>query len=411
MILNTVYQKAQHMKKHFTIFLFIFFLTNILHAQQNSYQELTYSFIPDKNLQFTSRSGNSYNLLRISEVIKNNRKGFYDGSIKILIDSYYGSSKRESECLKNAHTLGEMVRNEIMQRDNLPTDQFEMNYFTKYDEEGKNAVIVRISVPQKRTRNSPKVVQTAEPVIIIPVEETVQSVNVYPTDTKEIFILNGRDMVENYFSVGLNVGIPFYWGDMLSLASLKKYVGYDIGIQGSYHFNSTFAASLSVDYGINKAGARAGSLYYDLLPDGIKVDSPETGALPYHSLYSKISVVNFGLSFDFNPFGLFFPGGDIKGFSAIISPTVYGQLFHADIYKRDGGEKFSNGETKPKGLSFGLGGSLSLRYNIWDNMDIQIKNSMIWITNNKFDGIDTPSDKSKKNAMWVPQIGFIWNFK
>lgn len=41
----------------------------------------------------------------------------------------------------------------------------------------------------------------------------------------------------------------------------------------------------------------------------------------------------------------------------------------------------------------------------------QLKNSLLWITDNHFDGIRTPFGKTKQNALWLPQVGVIWDIK
>lgn len=42
--------------------------------------------------------------------------------------------------------------------------------------------------------------------------------------------------VSSRWNIGLNAGIPFFWGDMLSLSTDKSYIGFAVGVQGGYRF-------------------------------------------------------------------------------------------------------------------------------------------------------------------------------
>ena len=98
-------------------------------------------------------------------------------------------------------------------------------------------------------------------------------------------------------------------------------------------------------------------------------------------------------------------------FTVWISPALYGQFFSSDIHAKADNSLYSDGSTSPSKISFGLGGALTMRYRINNSLDLQLKNSGIWMTDNNFDGIRTPFGKTKHNAMWLPQIGIIWNIK
>lgn len=214
------------------------------------------------------------------------------------------------------------------------------------------------------------------------------------------------------WQAGLNVGIPFFWGDMLSMAADKTHVGFAVGVQGGYRISDLLAVSLSVDYMQGKLGSRGYAEDYLLAPDGMTWYVPQQQAMQrYGDLYSKISLVNVGLGLDLNINRIFSKQAAERRFTVWISPTVYGQFFSANVYTKVGDKRYSDGTTKPDGLSFGLGGALTLRYRMNRSIDLQLKNSALWITDNHFDGIRTPFGKAKQNALWLPQVGVIWNIK
>ena len=213
------------------------------------------------------------------------------------------------------------------------------------------------------------------------------------------------------WSAGLNAGIPFFWGDMLSLSAGKSYIGFALGAQGSYHFSDLISVSLSVDYARGKLGARDYAKDFMLSPDGMTWYVPRQEAMQtYSNLYADVSLTNIGLSLDININRIFGKMAARNRFTAWISPTVYGQFFTASIRKSDG-SRYSDGTTRPDILSLGIGGSLSLRYSLTRNIGIQLKNSVFWMTDNNFDGIRTPFGKTKHNASWIPQIGIIWKIR
>ncbi|WP_416980378.1 OmpA family protein [Alistipes ihumii] len=218
--------------------------------------------------------------------------------------------------------------------------------------------------------------------------------------------------VHSRWSVGLNAGIPFFWGDMLSMSADKTYIGFAIGVQGGYRISDLLAVSLSADYAQGKLGARGYAEDYLLAPDGMTWYVPQQQAMQrYGDLYSKVSLVNVGLSLDVNINRIFSKRAAEHRFTVWVSPTVYGQFFSADIYTKADDKRYSDGTTKPGGLSLGLGGALSLRYRVTRNIDLQLKNSLFWMTDNRFDGIQTIFGKTRHNAAWIPQIGVVWNIK
>lgn len=212
------------------------------------------------------------------------------------------------------------------------------------------------------------------------------------------------------WNVGLNGGMAFFWGDMVSMAHDKTHVGWAVGVQGGYRFSTLLGVSLSADYARGKTGVRGYAREYLLLPDGMTTYHAQEGAVPYAELYSRISVVNVGLALDINVNCIFSRNAARHRFNVWVSPTLYGQFFASKVFDR-ADARFDNGANGPKSFSVGLGGSLTLRYDVSRSVALQFKNSCVWMTDNRFDAITTPYGNAKHNCMWVPQIGIVWNIR
>lgn len=216
------------------------------------------------------------------------------------------------------------------------------------------------------------------------------------------------------WSAGLNAGIPFFWGDLVSTAWNKTYIGPAVGLQGSYRFSGMLAATLSADWSHNKMGARGYSRSYLLTPGGMTCYKEHEGiaAEPYEKLQGVTSNVNIGLGLDLNINRLFSRRGADDRLTLWVSPTLYAQFFNTKIRLKADGSRYDDGTTEPRALSLGLGGAVTLRYRLSATVDLQLKNSVIWNSDNRFDAITTRFDNdARHHAMWVAQAGVIWKFK
>ncbi len=216
------------------------------------------------------------------------------------------------------------------------------------------------------------------------------------------------------WSVGLNAGIPFFWGDFVSTAYDKTYVGPSVGVQGSYRFSGMLAATLSADCSHNKMGARGYSRSYLLSPAGMTYYKEHEGIATeaYEKLQGVTTNVNIGFSLDLNINHLFNRRGADDRLTLWVSPTIYGQFFDTKIRLKADGSRYDDGTTKPRALSLGLGGSFTFRYRCSETVDLQLRNSVVWNSDNRFDAVTTRFDNdARHHAMWVPQVGIIWKFK
>ncbi|MDD5865425.1 MAG: hypothetical protein PUD07_02910 [bacterium] len=385
---------------------------SFVNAQQSGSSEpqIVFRFVSGNDMFYVPWSDNGAKLdslcsLLVPDILK-------AGSVRV---DGYGNDKKTVKIRCNR------VKSELILRRGLTEEHFTTTNRIGTFGELRNVVVVTLPILEEREK--PEVVTLEPGKTERPVTETKQEEPKEETPATDVQAttqdvqgpVQPEEPAESAhcrWSIGLNAGIPFFWGDMLSMSADKIYIGFAAGVQGSYRFSDLLAVSLSVDYARGKLGARDYARDYLLAPDGMTWYVPQGQAMQhYGDLYSKVSLVNAGLSLDVNINRIFSKRAAEHRFTVWVSPTVYGQFFSADIYTKEGDKRYSNGTTEPDKFSLGLGGALSLRYRVTRGIDLQLKNSLIWMTDNYFDAIRTPFGKTRHNAMWMPQIGVVWNIK
>lgn len=404
----------------FALFLWLTAVTFPAFAQQKSDTIYTFRFVSKNDMFYVPWSGNSEELDRLFRFVDRYKSEILEGKIPVYVCGYCNSLGSNKENLKMAAVRSNRVKSELIIKKDLTEECFVThNYVTNGD-----FVTVRMEVPvvqqeavDKEGHSDLENNQNIEEQVLVETEEkTSESKKTEQKDTEPVQNLESAEIPlkpEIYrWMAGINVGIPFFWGDMLSMSADKTYVGFATGIQGGYRISEFFAVSLSLDYTKGKLGARNYAQDYLLAPDGMTWYVPQQQTMSrYADLYSDVSLFNLGLSLDVNVNRLFSKNALKHRFTVWISPAVYGQFFSSDIHAKADNSLYSDGSTSPSKISFGLGGALTMRYRINNSLDLQLKNSGIWMTDNNFDGIRTPFGETKHNAMWLPQIGIIWNIK
>lgn len=219
-----------------------------------------------------------------------------------------------------------------------------------------------------------------------------------------------KELYDNYshWSIGINAGQPYFAGDFWSVGRGNKFLqGPLVGLQVGYQFNPIFGLKMSFDYGFNKAGSQSHEDSFLLMPDGstyYNVDIPE-GSERYRDLYSNISMMNAGLHWETDLLNLFRRSDGNRRWALIAAPGIYLQYFNSTVKRKSDDSKFSEGVGKK--IDFGAGGDIALRYRLNKNIDIQAKGGMIWINNDKFDGINS-INTTKHNTVITAQVGLVW---
>lgn len=382
----------------------------------------TFRFVPKRGMFHIHYKENGEELARLLILVHQHREDILAGNVHVFVNGFCKSASTDKENLRLARERSNRVKTEMILRSGLREECFHTTNVPESYGELRNTVIVRISLPEDTTTVNPDNDQSKVELGDAQVEvysskvelDTIKAdFNNYYSEQNEKFSFPSSVASSSVrgWSIGLNIGIPFFWGDMLSISADKTYIGIATGIQSSYRFSEFLGISLSVDYAQGKTGARDYARNYQLAPSCMTLyDNGTDTSLPYGELYSKISVVNTGLGLNIYLNRFFGSRAVDSHFQAVLAPTIYGQLFNADIYNKVDNTKYSDGTTKPNTISFGLGGSISLHYRIAPTWILQLKNSLLWITDNNFDGIATPYSRTRENAMWMPQVGVLWKF-
>jgi outer membrane protein OmpA-like peptidoglycan-associated protein len=207
------------------------------------------------------------------------------------------------------------------------------------------------------------------------------------------------------WSVGANIGTPFFWGDFKSFSSDKTYFGIGAGLNLGYQIIPLLGVSVSADYLQGKIGCRDYAKGYFLDKTGYTYYTTQTAATAkYDDLYANVRGLSFGIGLDFNLLRLFDRNPD-RRFSVILTPEAWLQKYFTGVYLKNGDSKFVD-NAPDQDWNAALGGSASLRYRVSKVVDIQLRNTFAYIYNNNFDGIRTHSS-TRQNLMWEPQLGVI----
>lgn len=219
------------------------------------------------------------------------------------------------------------------------------------------------------------------------------------------------------WSVGVNVGMPFWAGDFRSAGRGNGNWGYMFGVQGGYQISPIFGVRLSLDYGQNKAGAQRQERNFALKPDGhafyyeggVGTTSDaylaSQGYKRYRDLYSSISLLNLGANLEVNLLNLFRRSDGDRRWAVIAAPGIYAQKFSPTVKSRSDDSRFADKINSH--INLGLGGDVAVRYRINEQFDVQAKGGMIWINNGNFDGISAIG-KGHRNTMITAQVGVVW---
>lgn len=385
-----------------------------LHAQDNvpsASPRFLFRFVEGDDMFYVPYHGNGSRLDSLCLLLVPKEIG--DGSVRV---DGYSAHKALSKIRCNR------VKSELIERCGVQERHFTTTNKAGTFEGMRNVVVVTLPAAKEKEEccwdeewcpERPVVREEPLPEFPFKEEEDIFEV-VVPAQREWVCIIEEEDPVQalsSRWSVGLNAGVPFFWGDMVSMAYDKTYVGIAAGVQGSYRFSPLLGVTLSADYSRGKAGARDYSKGYTVSPGGMTLYGPQTGAMPYGDLYSRISSVSVGLSLDVNVNRIFSRDALRHRFTVWISPAVYGQFFGSSLFAKADGSQFSDGSLRPAAVSLGLGGALTLRCRVTSCIELQLKNSLIWITDNNFDAVATPYGKARQNAMWTPQLGIVWNIK
>lgn len=395
------------MKKHLLVLLVFAVMPFLAFAQDKNI--VTFEFKAGDDMFYGKEiPENQTKLEELTAFLDRNRATINQTGIRTNVDAYSLGEGSVRANKNMSFVLINRVKAELIIRSGLSEDQIHTQNLSGAYGDQKNVVVVTVHLPQVQlVPERPQAVEEKPAPAPQPNPELESVVEKQPEPQPVAVEKIPEPITYSRWSVGVNVGVPFFWGDMNSLAADKTYIGISAGVQGTYQISPLFGITLSLDWAQNKAGSRDYAKGYLLDPAGMTWYTPQTGTTQkYGDLYSKINMYSAGLHLDVNVNHLFGAGIANSRLKLIVSPAVYTNHFSSKVYTKSD-DKVYVGESLSKDLSLGLGGDVALRYNVSHTIDLQLKGTGMWITDNLFDNIRTVG-YVKQNAMWGISVGAVW---
>lgn len=211
------------------------------------------------------------------------------------------------------------------------------------------------------------------------------------------------------WSLGANIGLPFFAGDFQSNACDKLHWGISADLQGGYQFTPVIGVRANLGYAQGKTGAKDFEQNYWLDPFGWGDyrAKPLAGSMQYKDLYSKVRVITFALHADVNLNNLIRPVPVGKRrWTVSVSPGIYFQKFYPDVRTASGNRHFASEHFNP--LTVSVGGEAMLRWKAGRAIDLQARYGINWVHQNTFDGVATYRPRDNQNFMTHFSLGVVW---
>lgn len=210
----------------------------------------------------------------------------------------------------------------------------------------------------------------------------------------------------SHWYFGAEYGIPFLVGDFTSFSTDKTYIGSQFGGFAGYQINSWIGIEASARTGYAKMGAKSYAVDYLLNSNGMTYYTKQDFTTwKYNDIYSKVHFINLGIQTNLNVNNFFGHNRGNRRWTVLLSPAVYAQRFSTELTGKS--DKNSLSGKKTNDWNIGVGGDISLRYKISHAFDVQLRTGIIWVNNNKMDGISTLI-KSKDHFMTSAGLSLIW---
>lgn len=194
--------------------------------------------------------------------------------------------------------------------------------------------------------------------------------------------------------IGVDGGISFGRGTLVSFGADKTRVGYGFGLLGGYHINSFLSTEAELHY--SRLGLGAYDCCKDLWlgADGNRYYAPLAGVKNYRydDIYSSVNLYSLGMRLNIDFLRMFNPN---SRWSILLSPAVYGISSKAAIKTSEGKNMIIKGDNR---MHFGVGGDLGVGYQICERVNLRLYTGMTYITGKGMDAM--PQTEHKTNYTW-----------
>lgn len=218
-----------------------------------------------------------------------------------------------------------------------------------------------------------------------------------------------KELYQEYsrWSIGIDAGMPFLFGDIYSLSEDKNYLGGQFGLNVGYQLSPLIGLKLSAHYGFSKLASTHYAKDYILGQDGFTYYKPniiENGVL-YKDIYSKVSYFGTGFHLSLNMNNLLFENRGKRVLTVLLEPAAYLQKFNPKVYTKSGDRVAK--DALDNRFGFGAGGDLVFRFRTGKLLDLQLSTGVIWLNNNNFEGIRTEA-LGRDSYIWNSSVSFIF---
>lgn len=246
---------------------------------------------------------------------------------------------------------------------------------------------------------------------------------------------------DGHWFIGADYFSPMLFSELNSVTSEKWLFGLGGDLNFGYQFSPVFAIKISAGIGKNRAiaapyqkgwylGLNDGYVYYpytmidgtvyhypfkeqtgELLVgnQGKNIDNVGINATPLALVVSNYCMWQIGLNAEFNFTRLFYRDAYTqKPVELWVNPGLYLSQFNSQVYNFKTG-KAAAPKVNNK-LTVGLGGSVTLRFNVARRLAIDISNAAIWELSHNIDGINS-SRRAFDAFCWQPSIGLVYRFR
>ena len=218
-----------------------------------------------------------------------------------------------------------------------------------------------------------------------------------------------KELYKEYsrWSVGIDAGIPFLFGDIYSLSEDKNYLGGQFGLNVGYQLSPLIGLKLSAHYGFSKLASTHYAKDYILGQDGFTYYKPNIieNGVSYIDIYSKVGYFGAGFHLSLNMNNLLFENRGKRVLTVLLEPAAYLQKFNPRVYTKSGNRVAKDAlDTR---FGFGAGGDLVFRFRTGKVLDLQLSTGVIWLNNNNFEGIRTEA-LGRDSYIWNSSISFVF---
>lgn len=213
-------------------------------------------------------------------------------------------------------------------------------------------------------------------------------------------------ILTNPLYIGVKAGVPFGRSTFSSFVDDNPSMGYNGGIFIGYSINQIFSVELSATLGkmkLNTTDVRGNNW---LGSDGSLFLKPVPGLSGqyYRDMYSSVTIQQYGLHANINLLTLI-SRNLYSRFSLVLSPSIYGVGTQSTIKMINNDEVFLKYN---KDLSFGVGGDLSIGYDVTGNVNVRLSSGLNHVIGKRIDGL--PKGNLNYNIVFNNNVSVTWRF-